>query len=83
MAKNIGIDLGASTALMYLSENGRIIEEPGNTWPFLKTEMISLRREVRLKHFADVFRERPKIVYPFRSGTDPEHEYFYTLPIYE
>lgn len=28
MGKNIGIDLGSSTALMYLSQSGKIVKEP-------------------------------------------------------
>lgn len=75
MAKNIGIDLGASTALMYLSENGRIIEEPAilavseNGGEILAAGSQANALCGRIPGAA-------KIIHPFRSGTDPESEYF-------
>lgn len=75
MAKNIGIDLGASTALMYLSENGRIIEEPAILAVSENGDDI-LAAGSQAKALCGRIPGAAKIVYPFRSGTDPEHGYF-------
>ncbi len=75
MSKNIGIDLGSSTALMYLSQSGKIVKEPA----VIAVDEVS-GKILAAGSDAEILCGRipgaAKIIYPFRAGIDVESRYF-------
>ena len=75
MGKNIGIDLGSSTALMYLSQSGKIVKEPS----VIATDGIS-GKILAAGNEAEILCGRipgaAKMIYPFRAGINVESKYF-------
>lgn len=75
MSKNIGIDLGSSTALMYLSQSGKIVKEPS----VVAVDEVS-GKILAAGSDAEILCGRipgaAKIIYPFRAGMGVENKYF-------
>ena len=81
MSKNIGIDLGSSTALMYLSQSGKIVKEPS----VVAVDEVS-GKILAAGSDAEILCGRipgaAKIIYPFRAGMGVENIFFIFYCIY-
>ena len=75
MSKIIGIDLGSSTALMYLSQSGKIVKEPSVVAVdevYGKILAAGSDAEILCGRIPGA----AKIIYPFRAGMGVENKYF-------